>query len=51
MEAQDGEEEAEEEERGRSGGEADVVVGSSFSIMVLMCPGKSLLFLSAAQCE
>lgn len=55
MEAQDGEEaEEEEEERGRFGDEADVMVGSSFSIMVVMSlfgvpVGTKLLFLSAAQ--
>lgn len=40
-EAQDGEEvEEEEEDRGRSGGEAGGLVGFSFSIMVVKSPGN-----------
>lgn len=42
MEAQDGEE-TEDDERGRSGGEAGVPVGFNFSIMVVVEPlGESL---------
>lgn len=49
-EAQDGEEAVEEEEeRGSSGGEAGVLLGFSFSIMVLKSPCQcEVLLLSAA---